>query len=123
MSRRFIDWLAMGEGHPVPIYRDFLVRVVSPNSLAFASAQRVLEFVIGLALLIGVLTPVSGGIATLFFLNLFMAYLNPSTGEWIWTYVLLIAVGLVVTLGRAGRTYGIDALLLRSRGEPRLPIY
>ena len=119
----FIDWLAMGEGHPVPIYRDFLVNVVSPNSNAFSSGQSVVELVVGIALLVGAFTPLAGGVATLFFVNLFLAYLNPATDEWIWTYVLLIAVALVVTLGRAGRSFGVDALLVRARGEPRFPLY
>jgi uncharacterized membrane protein YphA (DoxX/SURF4 family) len=119
----FIDWLAMGEGHPLPFYRVFLLNVVLPNSAAFASIQRVAELVLGLALLVGAFTPLAGVASAFFFLNLFLAYLNPATEEWIWTYVLLMSVSLVVALGRAGRSFGVDALLLRARSEPKYPIY
>lgn len=119
----FIDWLSMGDAHPLPIYQKFLVNVVSPNAGLFGGGQRVVELLMGIALLVGAFTPLAGGAATLFFFNLFLAFLNPATEEWIWTYVLLVAASLVVALGRAGRSYGVDALLLRSRGEPKLPLY
>ena len=75
----------------------------------------------GVALLLGLFTPWAGLGATLFFFNLFLAYLNPNTGEWIWTYVLLVSTALVVALTRSGRTLGIDANLVKNRGKPPLP--
>ncbi len=39
--------------------------------------------------------------------------------EWIWTYVLLTVSAVVVSLTQTGRAWGVDALLLRRRGEPR----
>jgi len=120
----FVNWLATaGEGHPLGFYRGFLLNVVQPNASVFAGFQLVTELAMGIALLAGAFTSLAGAAASLFFLNLFLAYLNPGTEEWIWTQVLLLAVALVVTLGRAGRSLGVDALLVRSRGEPRLPVY
>ena len=87
---------------------------------AFAGFQMVAEFLMGLALLIGFLTPIAGGGATLFFFNLFLAYVGGS--EWIWTYVLLTMAALVVTLTRSGRAFGVDQLLLAKRGKPPLGI-
>jgi uncharacterized membrane protein YphA (DoxX/SURF4 family) len=120
----FINWLATaGEGHPLGFYRGFLLNVVQPNAAVFAGFQQVTELIIGVALLVGAFTSLAGAASSFFFLNLFLAYLNPGTEEWIWTQVLLLAVALVVALGRAGRSLGVDALLVRSRGEPRFPVY
>lgn len=87
---------------------------------AFAAFQMVAEFLLGLALLIGLLTPVAGAGAALFFFNLLLAYLGGN--EWIWTYVLLTAVALVVMLARSGRAFGVDQLLFAKRGKPPLGI-
>lgn len=86
---------------------------------AFAGVQMVGEFLLGLGLLIGAFTPLVGIGATLFFFNLFLAYLGGA--EWIWTYVLLTMSALTVTLTRSGRALGVDQWLLARRGEPRFP--
>jgi len=119
--RGFVEFLA--DGHPVEFYRSFLLGVMAPGAAVFAPFQMIAELGMGLALLTGTLTRLAGLGATLFFLNLFLSYLNPNPGEWIWTYVMLIALALVVTLGRAGLSWGVDALLLKRRGEPRIPVY
>ena len=70
----------------------------------------------GLALLVGLFTPLAAVGAALFFFNLFLA--NFGGQEWIWTYVLLTVSALVVALSQAGRAWGVDILLLRRLGEP-----
>jgi len=72
-----------------------------------------------LALFLGAFTRLFGLLAMLFFFNLFLAYFGGH--EWIWTYVLLFAAALTVTLGAAGRKWGIDQWLVKRRGEPRFP--
>jgi len=119
--RGFIESLA--GGHPVEFYRSFLLGVMASGAGFFAPFQMIAELGMGLALLTGTLTRLAGLGATFFFFNLFMAYLNPNPGEWIWTYVMLIALAVVVTLGRAGRSWGVDALLLKRSSEPRIPVY
>ncbi len=86
---------------------------------AFAVFQMVGEFLLGLGLLVGGLTPLAGAGAALFFFNLFLAYLGGN--EWIWTYVLLTMAALTVTLTRSGRALGLDQLLLARRGKPPYP--
>jgi uncharacterized membrane protein YphA (DoxX/SURF4 family) len=115
----FINWLA--DGHPIGFYGAFLTNVIAPIAPVFGTFQMITELGMGLALLIGALTPLTSLGATFFFLNLFMSYLNPNTGEWIWTYVLLIAAAVVVGLARSGRAWGIDAWLLNKRGNPPIP--
>jgi uncharacterized membrane protein YphA (DoxX/SURF4 family) len=116
----FINFLA--EGHPNALYRAFLVNVVAANATIFGTFQLITELGMGLALLLGLFTPLAGLGATFFFLNLFMAYLNPNTGEWIWTYVLLVVAALVVTLTRSGLALGIDRRLAKDRGKPPFPL-
>ena len=119
--RGFMEYLA--NGHPVAFYRAFLLNVMAPLAGVFGPIQMIWELGMGLALLTGTFTRLAGLGATIFFINLFLAYLNSSLGEWIWTYVILIALAVVVMLSRAGRSWGIDALLLQRRGEPRVPVY
>ena len=112
----FINWLA--DGHPLAFYRAFLVNVVAANASVFGTFQLVTELAMGLALLVGLFTPLAGLGATFFFFNLFVAFLNQNTGEWIWAYVLLVVAALVVALTRSGRALGIDHRLARDRGKP-----
>jgi uncharacterized membrane protein YphA (DoxX/SURF4 family) len=115
--------LELANGHPLGFYGAFLENVIAANAGIFAVFQMVAELLLGLALLTGTLTRLAGLGAAAFFFNLFLAYTNPSLGEWIWTYVMLLALALVVSLGAAGRAWGLDQLLLQRRGEPKLPVY
>ena len=116
----FINSLAAG--HPIGAYQAFLVNVVAANATIFGTFQLITELGMGVALLFGLFTPLAGLGATFFFLNLFMAYLNPTLGEWIWTYVLLVVAALVVTLTRSGLALGIDRRLAKDRGKPPFPL-
>jgi NADH dehydrogenase len=115
----FINSLAAG--HPVAAYGGFLTGIIVPNATVFATFQLVAELGMGLALVFGLFTPLAALGAAFFFFNLLMAYLNPSLGEWIWTYVLLVVAALVVALTRSGRALGIDRRLARDRGKPPVP--
>ena len=97
-------------------YRAIIEGTILQAPGVFAAFQLVAEFLLGLALLIGFLTPVAGAGATLFFFNLFLAYFGGN--EWIWLYVLLTVASLVVALTRAGRALGVDQVLLAKRGQP-----
>jgi uncharacterized membrane protein YphA (DoxX/SURF4 family) len=115
----FSNWLA--DGHPIGWYRAFLTNVIAPIASIFGTFQMITELGMGIALLLGLFTfPAAIG-ATFFFLNLFVAYLNPNTGEWIWTYVLLVTTALVVALTRSGRALGLDAILFKRRGKLPIP--
>lgn len=116
----FINSLAAG--HPIAGYRNFLTGVVAPNATIFATFQLVTELGMGVALVLGLFTPLAALGATVFFLNLFVSYLNPGPGEWIWTYVLLVVSAVVVMFTRSGRALGIDRRLARDRGRPPFPL-
>jgi len=97
-------------------YRAIVQNTILQAPGAFAVFQMVAEFLMGLGLLVGGLTPAAGIGAAFFFFNLLLAYLGGS--EWIWTYVLLTVSALVVALARAGRAWGLDQYLLQKRGRP-----
>lgn len=111
----FLNWLAdpNGNGGKLVIYHDILDATVIPVAGVFATFQLITELAIGLGLLAGGFTRLLGLAAMLFFLNLFLAYIGGH--EWIWTYVLLFMTTLAVTLGAAGRTWGIDSWIRRKQ--------
>lgn len=114
------DYIFNEAGGGPGFYRAMISGTILQAPGAFAGFQMVAELLMGLALLIGFLTPIAGGGATLFFFNLLLAYFGGN--EWIWTYVLLTMAALVVTLTRSGRAFGVDQLLLAKRGQPPLRI-
>jgi len=115
--------LSLAEGHPLGLYAGFLTGVIAPIAGVFGPLQMVAELAMGVALLTGALIPLAGLAAIVFFFNLFLAYLNPNPGEWIWTYVMLVTLAVIVTFGRAGRSLGVDAILLARFGEPKQPLW
>jgi uncharacterized membrane protein YphA (DoxX/SURF4 family) len=110
------------DNNVLPLYPDFLDRVVIPNAAFFSKAQMFTELVIiGLFLLVGFLTPVAGVVAGLFALNLLLA--TRGTGDWWGTYAMLLVLAFLVGLAQAGRTWGIDARFADRNPYPRLPVY
>lgn len=117
----FFNWLfdpIDGNGSTLTTYRAILEATILQVPGLFAAFQMVAELLMGIGLLVGGLTRLAGLGATVFFFNLFLSYYGGH--EWIWTYVLLTASALVVTLACAGREWGADKFLLQQRGEPPL---
>ena len=116
----FIEkWAATSSIGP---FAGFLRTVVIPHAALFRTTQMVLELsVMGVCLLVGFCTPVAAAVAVVFMLNLLLASFG--TGEWYGTYLLMIALLVVVGAGRAGRTFGVDALLARRHPRPWLGIW
>ncbi len=103
------------EGGPA-FYRAIINGTILQVPGLFAVFQLVGELLLGLALLVGLFTPLAAVGAALFFFNLFLAHLGGH--DWIWQYVLLTVSTLVVAMSQAGRAWGLDILLLRRFGEP-----
>lgn len=104
--------------NPLTWYAAFIDAVILPIRGFFAPFQLVTEFLIGLFLLLGFLTPLSSAAGLFFILNTFLATFGH---DWPWSYAMLMAMLAVVLLTRAGRSLGLDNLLLQRRGEPRIP--
>ncbi|MGB1249725.1 MAG: DoxX family membrane protein [Candidatus Promineifilaceae bacterium] len=114
------DWIFNEVGGGPAWYRAVINSTVLAVPGLFGAFQMVAELALGLGLLFGALTPIAGLSAAVFFFNLFLSYYGGS--EWIWTYVLLTASAVVVGLAQSGRAFGIDQLLVQSRGEPPRPM-
>ena len=99
-------------------YAAFIDNVIIPIRGVFAPVQLVGEFLLGLFLLIGVFTPVTGVFAAFFILNTFLATYGH---DWPWSYVTILGILFVVFMTKAGRSLGVDTWLLKNRGEPKVP--
>ena len=104
--------------NPLTWYAAFIDGLILPIRGFFAPFQLVTEFLIGIFLLLGFLTPLSSAAGMFFILNTFLATFGH---DWPWSYGMLLAMLAVTLLTRAGRSLGADNLLLQRRGEPRLP--
>lgn len=118
----FLNWLfdaQNGNGSSLTFYKTILDYTIIPAAGLFGVFQLATELLMGLGLLTGTLTRFFGLAAMAFFFNLFLSYFGGH--EWIWTYVILFMSSLAITLGYAGRYWGVDEKLAADRGEPKFP--
>lgn len=113
-GRRFgwlSNWIWTEMQHPTfGFYKAFLERVVWPNFTFFGSLTFLVEMALGVSLLLGLLTVLSGIGGALWQLNIAIgSFAVP--GEWGWHWPLLIAPHLVFAHSRAGRIVGLDLYL------------
>jgi len=116
------NWIWQEMQYPtLGVYKTFLENVVWPNFTFFGYMSFVVEMALGLSLLLGVCTVLSGLGGALWQFNIALgSYSVP--GEWYWIWPLLIAPHLVFTLSRAGRNVGLDLFLsLCLNGSRTLP--
>jgi len=77
-----------------------------------APMQAATEISLGILLVIGLLTRPAALVAFLFLASLWVSELGTS---WIWELLVPVIASLGLAVGRAGRAWGIDALLARRR--------
>ena len=110
------EWLAKAlAGNPYPWYASFLREVVVPNQALFAGLVLVGELAVGLALIVGLLTPPAALVSFFMNANFWLAFNWFETGFIPWPalyYVVALAM-IILALARAGRCYGLDARLAR----------
>ncbi|HEX4604278.1 MAG TPA: TQO small subunit DoxD, partial [Candidatus Angelobacter sp.] len=68
------------------------------------------EISLGILLVLGLLTRPAAFVAFLFLGSLWLSELGTS---WIWELLVSVVASLGLAVGRAGRTWGIDALLAK----------
>jgi uncharacterized membrane protein YphA (DoxX/SURF4 family) len=105
-------------GNPIPWYKEFLEKTVLPNAELFATLQTFGEVAVGLGLVLGFLT----GLAALIGLMLSVSY--GLANQWMsfgqQGFHLLLVTSMIIFLGaRAGRAWGLDALILRRAASAR----
>jgi uncharacterized membrane protein YphA (DoxX/SURF4 family) len=99
--------------NPLSFYAAFINNVILPVRTVFAPFQLVAELMLGLALLVGFLTPLFS-LAGIFFL--FNTFLATFLQDWYWSHLMPIGILVVVMLSHAGRSLGVDAYLARRFG-------
>lgn len=116
MPKRLLDF---AEKNPLPWYRSFLYHVAIPNGRLFASLVAWGEFLLGISLTIGLWSRWASFagffLAGNFFLaDFWMGLCQRNLG------LLLLILFLILGCGHAGRRWGLDGWLFRSKkpGEP-----
>jgi uncharacterized membrane protein YphA (DoxX/SURF4 family) len=75
-----------------------------------APLQAITEISLGILLVIGLLTRPVAFVAFLYLTSLWVSEWGTS---WIWELLVPVLASLSLAVGRAGRTWGVDALLAR----------
>jgi uncharacterized membrane protein YphA (DoxX/SURF4 family) len=81
---------------------------MSSHAAMIAPGQAAMELSLGILLVIGLLTRPAALVAFLFLGSLWVTELGTS---WIWELLVPVVASLGLAVGRAGRAWGIDALL------------
>ncbi len=90
-------------------YESFIRDVIIPMRDVFAPFQLVSELLLGIFLLLGFLTRPAALGGFFFVLNTYLVSIG--TGEWAWSYYMILASLALVGISGAGRSLGVDAFL------------
>lgn len=96
-------------GHAPAIWKSVEAAAASHAAMA-APMQAVTEIGLGILLVIGLLTRPVAFVAFLYLASLWMSEWGTA---WIWELLVPVMASLALCVGRAGRTWGVDALLAR----------
>lgn len=97
-------------GHSPAAWKAVMGLVASHAALA-APMQALTEILLGVLLVIGLLTRPVAFVAFLYLGSLWMSEWGTA---WIWELLVPVMASLALSVGRAGRTWGVDARLARS---------
>ena len=103
-------------GHAPAIWKSIMSMAAANASIA-APMQAATEFGFGVLLVTGAGTRLVAAAAGAFLFTLWISELGTS---WIWELGMPVIVAFVISWARAGRTWGVDALLVRRNPNWRL---
>jgi uncharacterized membrane protein YphA (DoxX/SURF4 family) len=95
-----------------PAVWKWVMGLLASHAAMAAPMQAATEISLGILLIIGLLTRPAAFVAFLFLASLWVSELGTS---WIWELLVPVVASLGLAVGRAGRAWGIDALLARRR--------
>src|SRR2546422_6155391 len=90
----------------------WVMGLMASHAAMAAPMQAATEITLGILLVIGLLTRPAAFVAFLFLASLWVSEWGTS---WIWELLVPVLAALGLAVGRAGRAWGIDALLARRR--------
>ena len=96
-------------GHSPAVWKE-LISVAAANARVVAPLQAMTELGFGVLLLAGAATRVVAAAAGAFLFTLWVSELGTS---WIWELAMPVIVAFCLAASRAGRAWGVDALLAR----------
>ena len=97
------------QSHSPAVWKAVMGMAATHAAMA-APLQAVTEISLGVLLLIGLLTRPAAFVAFLYLGSLWVSEWGTA---WIWELLVPLLAALAVAVGRAGRTWGIDALMAR----------
>jgi len=90
----------------------WVMGLMASHAAIAAPMQAATEISLGIQLVIGLLTRPAAFVAFLFLASLWVSEWGTS---WVWELLVPVVASLGLAVGRAGRAWGIDALLARRR--------
>ncbi len=90
----------------------WVMGLMASHAAMAAPMQAATEISLGILLVIGLLTRPAAFVAFLFLASLWVSEWGTS---WVWELLVPVVASLGLAVGRAGRAWGIDALLARRR--------
>jgi uncharacterized membrane protein YphA (DoxX/SURF4 family) len=90
----------------------WVMGLMASHAAMVAPMQAATEILLGILLIIGLLTRPVAFVAFLFLASLWVSEWGTS---WVWELLVPVLASLGLAVGRAGRGWGIDALLARRR--------
>ena len=90
----------------------WVMGLMASHAAMAAPMQAATEISLGILLVIGLLTRPAAFVASLFLASLWVSEWGTS---WIWELLVPVLASLGLAVGRAGRAWGIDALLAQRR--------
>jgi uncharacterized membrane protein YphA (DoxX/SURF4 family) len=89
-----------------------IMGLMASHAAMAAPLQAIAEISLGILLVVGLLTRPVALVAFLYLGSLWISELGTS---WIWELLVPVLASLALVVGRAGRAWGVDALLARRR--------
>jgi putative oxidoreductase len=89
-----------------------IMGLAASHAAMAAPLQAMTEISLGILLVLGLLTRPAGVVAFLYLASLWVSEWGTA---WIWELLVPVLASLALAVGRAGRTWGIDALLAQRR--------
>ena len=99
------------KGHAPAAWKAVMALAADHASMA-APMQALTESLLGVLLVLGLLTRPAGLVAFAFLTSLWVSEWGTA---WIWELLVPVLASLGLAVGRAGRTWGVDAILARRR--------
>ena len=101
----------INQGHAPAVWKSVMALAANHASVA-APGQGALEISLGVLLVLGLITRPAALVAFLFLGSLWVSEWGTA---WIWELLAPVLASLGLAVGRAGRTWGLDALLAQRK--------